>query len=341
MNARRPDHRQPSAGAWGRAWLAAAMLLAGQVIRAEDDLAVDDIDPATLQRQQQQRANRFDLGENFDSNVFEQTNGFSFFGLGQRAVRVRVGEQRAVRVVVGEQQAAEAMDGEPPQRPTTVAVLRQLGDARLARIDSICGLTDAQRRKLRLAMESDVRRLAEEIDAVRTKYAGVEVNTGDQEGQRQFQQFQQELQRCRQLIQGLLDAESLFSKVLPTTLDAEQQARLTAERAARRSYRWRAIVAGAMRRYDDMLGLDQRQYDEIEKLLLEREPPLRVEGPVNRNELQSQQFLVLLALSEVEATRLQAAVSDRQWKVLALLASQGKAMRSYVEAQGLLEKGAK
>jgi hypothetical protein len=226
-------------------------------------------------------------------------------------------------------------------KSTTLAFVRRLGEDRLARIDAICGLTDAQRRKLRLAMESDVRRLAEEIEPVRTKYAGVVVNLSDQEGQRKWQELQQDVQRCRQLFQGLFDEESLFVKVLPTTLDAEQQARLTAEIAARRSYRWRAIVAGAIRKYDDILGLDQGQYDEIEKLLLEREPPLRVEGPVNRNAMQAQQMLVFMVLSEVEAKRLQSVVSDRQWQVLAQLANQGKAMRSHIEAQGLLEKGAK
>jgi hypothetical protein len=35
---------------------------------------------------------------------------------------------------------------------------------------------------------------------------------------------------------------------------------------------------------------------------------------------------------------LQGVVSERQWKTLAQLANQGKAMRSYIEAQGLLEK---
>jgi hypothetical protein len=66
-----------------------------------------------------------------------------------------------------------------------------------------------------------------------------------------------------------------------------------------------------------------------------------VEGRFNRNAMQAQQMLVFMVLSEVEARRLQSVLSDRQWKVLAQLANQGKAMRSYIEAQGLLEKGAK
>ena len=321
MNARRRHHPRPSPWSWCRVWLAASLLLVGQVIRAEDDVAVDDIDPFTLQRQQQQQANRHDLGANFEINIFEQVNGFTLRSFAQ------VTETKG--------------DGDQAPKSTTLAFGRRLGETRLARIDAICGLTEAQRRKLRLAMESDVRRLAEEIEPVRTKYTGVVVNLSDQQGQQKWQEFQHDAQRCRQLLQGLLDAESLFSKVLSTTLDAEQQARLTAENAARRSYRWRAFVGGVMRKYDDMLGLDQRQYDEIEKLLLEREPPLRVEGRSDRNFMQSQQLLVLMVLSEVDAKRLQAAVSDRQWKVLAQLANQGKAMRSHIEAQGLLEKGAK
>lgn len=322
MNDRRQHHRQPSAGAWCLAWLAASLLLAGQVIRAEDDIAVDEIDLVEQQRQQQRQANRYDLGGNFDANLFEQVAGFSL-NSGRRRGSVTGG------------------DGEQAPESATLAFLRRLGDARLARIDSICGLTDAQRRKVRLAMESDIRRLAEEVDAVRTKYTGVEANLGDQEGQRKWQQFQQDVQRCRQLFQGQFDAESLFAKVLPSTLDAEQQARLTAESAARRSYRWRALVVAALRKYDDMLGLDQRQYDELEKLLLEREPPLWVDRPFNAAHMHAEQMLVPMVLADIGAKRLQAAVSDRQWKTLAQLASQGKAMRSYIEAQGLLEKVAK
>jgi hypothetical protein len=48
-----------------------------------------------------------------------------------------------------------------------------------------------------------------------------------------------------------------------------------------------------------------------------------------------------MVLSEVDGKQLQGIVSERQWKTLSQLANQGKAMRSYIEAQGLLEKVAK
>jgi hypothetical protein len=169
----------------------------------------------------------------------------------------------------------------------------------------------------------------------------VEVNFNDQAGQRKWQQFQQDVQRCRQRLQALFDADSLFAKVLPTTLDAEQYGRLNAENAARRTHRWKALVATTLLKYDDLLGLDQRQHEEIEKLLLEREPALRIDRPANRQDLHAQQMLVSMVLSEVDGKQLQGIVSERQWKTLAQLAQQGKAMRSYIEAQGLLEKVAK
>lgn len=320
MTTRTTDHRRPVAPTWGRAWVAVATLVLWPVARGEDDKAVDDVSPAAQQMLEQQQGNRIDLGSNFDTNVFQQSgNGFSLTH-GRRRPSPTGGDGDQV-----------------PESPTLMAA-RKLGDARLAHIDSVCRLADAQRRKLRLAMESDIRRLAEEIDGERLKYQGVEVNFNDQAGQRKWQQFQQDVQRCRQRLQSLFDAESLFAKVLPTTLDAEQYARLTAEAASRRSYRWKGLVAAAMLKFDDLLGLDQRQHEEMKKLLLEREPALRIDRPANRQDLHAEQMLVSMVLAEIDAKRLQGIVSERQWKTLAQLANQGKAMRSYIESQGLLEK---
>lgn len=292
----------------------------GVVVRGEDDRAVDDVPLAILQLQEQRQANRIDLGANFDQNVFHQQGG---------GISLRPGPVRP---------APTGADADQVPESSALMVARKLGDARLGQIDSVCDLTEAQRRKLRLAMESDIRRLAEDIEVGRRKYQGLEVNLNDQEGQRKWQQFQQDVQHYRQRLQSLFDAESLLTKVLPTTLDSEQYARFNAENAARRSGRWRGIVATAMLKFDNLLGLDQRQYDEIEKLLLEREPALRVDRPATHQDRNAQQMLVGLVLSEIDAQRLQGIVSGRQWQLLAQIANQGKAMKSYIEAQGLLEQ---
>lgn len=320
MNMGTTHHGRSRARSRGRFGAAVAVALIGAVVRGEDDRAVDDVPPAARQIQEQQQANRVDLGAQFDQNVFHQSGG----GFSVTAVHLRP--------------APTGGNGDQAPQSSALMVARKAADVRLAQIDSVCSLTDAQRRKLRLAMESDVRRLTEAIEAERRKYQGVEVSFADQAGQKKWQQFQHDVQRCRERLGGLFDADSLLTKVLPTTLDAEQNARLTAENAARRSARWRGLVAEAMHKFDDLLGLDQRQYDEIEKLLLEREPALRVDRPNARQDLNNQQMLVSLVLSEIDAQRLQGIVSGRQWQALAQFANQGKSMRSSIDAQGLLEK---
>lgn len=309
-----------------RACAIACLLAVGVVGRAEDDRAVDDA-PQGAQRNNQQQANWIDLGANFDTNVFQQTGG---------GFSLTHGRRRQPAPGTSRPESGAAAAAESP----TLATIRKLGDARLARIDAACGLSEAQRRKLRLAMESDIRRLAEEIDAERRKYQGVEVNFADQDGQRRWQQFQQDVQRCRERLQTLLNTDSLFMKVLPTTLEPDQYARLTAETDARRATLWKGLVAAAMLKLNDLLGLDQGQFDALEKLLLDRQPPLRLEGFASRQNQHAQQMLVFMVLSEIDGERLRTGVSERQGKMLAQFAAQGKAMRSFIEAQGLLEKAA-
>ncbi len=320
VNIGRTRHVLSWARCWGHPWAAVVVALIGAVVRGEDDRAVDDVPAAFQQLQQQREGNRVDLGANFDNNVFHQAGGSFSLNPG------------------GGRPSQAGGDGDQVPESPTLKIAGKLADDRLARIEAVCDLNDAQRRKLRLAMESDVRRLAEEIEAARRLYQGVQVNMNDQEGQQKWQQFQQDALRCRRLVLSLFDAESLVAKVLPTTLDSEQYARFAGEIAARRSGRWRGLVTAEMIKFDNLLGLDQRQYDEIEKLLLEREPALRVDGPATSRDPHAQQLLVWAALSEIDARRLQGIVSGRQWQALAQFANQGKAMQSHIEAQGLLEK---
>jgi len=326
VNALVPNQRR--GGAAGRRWRA-VVLVAGAAAwaaasRAEDDRAVDDV-PGAAQLEQQGRENWIDLGSNFDTNVFQQQGGgFSLSG-GRRGNRQRP--------------ATPGGEGGDQAESPTLAHLRKLGESRLGRIDAACGLSDAQRRKLRLAMESDIRRLAEEIDLERRKYQGLEVNFGDQAGQRQWQQFQQDVQRCRGRLQTIFDADSLLMKVLPTTLEPVQESRFTAEVAARRALLWKGLVMTALLKFDDIMGLGQKQHDDLERMLLERQPPLRIEGFANRQQNQHlHQMLVWMVLAEVDAKQLRAGLSDRQAALIAQFSAQGKAMRSHVEAQGLLEK---
>lgn len=300
------------------------LLACGPVVRGEDDRAVDD-KPAVGQQQQE---NWIDLGANFDTNVFQHPSGGFTLQEGRRRGR----QPRP------DAPAPESPSGGPPTSATLPRV-RKLGEKRLARIEAVCGLSDAQRQKLVFAMESDIRRIAYEIDVERRKYQGPQVNLAEQSGQQKWQQFQQDVQRCRNRLLSICDTDSLLTKVLATTLDPGQQARLTAETDARRAALWKSLVSIGLLKCDDIMGLDQKQHAELERLLLEKQPPLRIEGFANgQNQQYLQQMLVWMALAEIDSQRLRAGLSSRQAALIAQFAAQGKAMRSHVEAQGVLEK---
>lgn len=294
---------------------------------ADDEVITDESPDAQTERQ----AHLVDLGSNFDTNLFDR-NGNSWTIRGGRG---------AVRILVNGAVAVQAVESRHPESPA-LGRARAAGTKRLEQIDSACGLSTAQRRRLELAIESDAHRFAAEIDAVRNRYLGRQINMNDRAGQKEWHAFQQDVQRCREQLRRLFDEGSLFTSVLRTTLDERQLAGFLEEQASRRSFHWRALVAEALARLDDTLALSESQHEAIEKLLLEREPALRIQGEapaLNDSNLRRQ--LVFMVLAEVDAKALRAVVSDRQWKTLGNLTSQGRAMRSWIEAQGVLEPSGK
>lgn len=291
-----------------------ACLLAGclpAVVRGDDDRV--ETTPA-FGGAGEQDVNVIDLGANFDANLFDQQGG----GF----------------VLRGGAGAAGATDAESP----TLARARRQAELRLTRLDRLCGLDERQQRTLALAMESDMRRVAEQIDAVRRTYAGARVNMNDQAGQRTWHQFQQDVQRCRQRMQGIFGSQSLFAKVLTTTLDPGQLERMAEETRSQRSFRWRGMVAVVLLKLDASLGLSQRQHESLEEVLLAREPALAMEAPAEQSNSHAEQMLVFMILSEADQEELRPLVSERQWRLLSIFMNQGKAMRSWIEQQGLLER---
>ncbi len=333
MDALNVDRRPRRLGALGLAAIALAAVAAARAA-AEDDRVVEEPSVAQAQADQQ---HLIDLGANFDANLFEQQgNGWVLRGGNGIQVMGRVRMIVNGRVVLGGGNAAGA-DDRPPESPTH-ARARAVAAQRLERIDAACELTDRQQLQLRLAVESDIRRFAAAIDAMRAKYAGVQVNLNDQEGQKKWHQFQQDVEQCRRLLRGLFEGDSLFARSLPTTLDAAQLADIETETRERRAFRWRAMVSATLVRLDDMLGLTQAQHDVVERALLARPPALRVDALApEQDNTHLHQNLVYLVLSGSDPEPLRAAVSERQWRSLALLMNQGKSMRSWIEQQGILD----
>jgi len=312
----------------GRMLLAACVWMAAATARAEDDRLEDAPRTGAAVRPEQ---NLVDLGQNFDSNLFDQAAG---------GWTVRPGWQVQLRGnLPGGGARAVRRASDEPESPLAVRA-RQQAERRLDRIDRVCGLSEAQRRTLQLAMEAEARGLVELVEAERRRYADVRISLADEAGQRQWHRFQEEVQRLRGRMAGLFGAGSLTAKVLAVTLDDAQRGRLDGETRARRTFRWRSLVAGAMLSLDDTLGLSQRQHDAVEKLLMAAEPPLVVRDGPGQPNAHAERMLVYKVLAGVDQQALRAAVSERQWKLLATLAQQGRAMESWLSEQGLVERPA-
>lgn len=322
----------------------AVTLMLGQGGRAEDDRIVDDAELAALESgaaQMQHGRNEQNLQAYFDSNIL------GLFGPvhhQQRVVRriMRGGGQMVVAVNGQQPQAAPAADasGESP----VFIGLKKSSEPHLTRLDRYCGLSPEQHRLLQLALESDIRRVAEDVDHDRRKYIGATVNLADQAGQQKWNQLHQDMQRCRQVLQRFdQGADGLFWKARDSVLTAPQLTKANAETEACLASRWKAVVNVALTRWDDVLGLDRQQFDELERLLLENRPSLRVNsgtlpglggGP---QLFQMSQALAGVALADIGEQRVRKVVNDRQWTLLSRAAQSGKQMRPHLEQQGLLE----
>ncbi len=293
------------------ACLQAVLLLSATAPGRDDDVILEPDAAAAAGARQ---PHMIDLDSNFAANLFEQRgNGWVIRG--------------------GSKPAGDA-------GPASLAVSRgrDLGRVRLERIESTCGLSAEQRQRLLLAVESDVRRFAAEVESVRGKYIGRQVNMNDPAGQREWHAFQQDVRRCRDRLRDLYGPGSLFATVLVSTLSRDQLDCLSAETAARRSFHWRAMVLEVTAKLDDSLGLDQAQYDAIVAALLAKEPPLRTDADaLDRDDANLRRNLVLMVLAGVDSRQLRASLSEPQWRTISQLMNQGKAMRSWIEQQGVLE----
>lgn len=296
------------------AWVAVCLGIAAGVARGEDD-RIEEANATAAAARAAQQANRIDLQSNFDANLFQQRQGAWVLRNGV-AVRTNV------------------KDGDV-DAPALARLRRDAREA-LERIERGCALTDEQRESLSLALESDARRVAAEIDRTRRSYAGATVNLGVVEGQRKWHEFQQDVQRCRRSMQEAFGPGSLFAGVLATALEPAQRETVEAETRARRSFRWRSMVGTVLLKLDDTLGLSAKQHEMIERALLAREPRLRLD-PTGQSNPHAEQMLVYLTLSEVDAAPIRRGVSERQWRALSMVMNQGRAMKSWLEQQGLVE----
>lgn len=161
-----------------------------------------------------------------------------------------------------------------------LAPLRQQAVTRIAAVDRIVRLSDAQRKKLEIAVRSDMQRLVDAVVESRATFANRTITTDpstgqfDEAGMKLMQAVSQESNRCRQLMQQAFGPQSLVAKVLVGGLDEKQAEIHAAAMRERAICRWKAVVAAGLTAFDDRMGLTQKQYDAVTAKLVADPPPL-------------------------------------------------------------------
>jgi hypothetical protein len=276
-------------------------------------------------------ATEYDLGALFDQHVFRRPGG-------RRQVLLLNG-----RMVV--QGGAASFTGDSLEQ---LAYLRPLAERRIDSLDRICRLTEPQLDLLRLAAESDLRRLAGEIDAVRRNHAGQRLAATPQGIDRdRLQAVRDDAAACRQRIDRFFRGGSLLDSVGRGVLSPPQRSVFEAWLAARRQTRWEAMVRTVLDQIDAAsLGFSAEQHDAILDQLLADVPALEVFGdePEAATSARTADFQTLLVLSRLQRLDHEAVrkrCDPRQWLMLEqLMAQQGdpEAVEQLLVAQGVLQE---
>ena len=136
----------------------------------------------------------------------------------------------------------------------------------LDEIQHACKLTEEQRKRLLLAGHGDIKRFFDRFEALRRPFKPIRQDQPD------FQQVYQELwQRISplqtSLRDGLFEADSLFGKIVASTLTAEQKASYDALSNERHQFQFRNSVAKVIHALDQSARLTQAQRRQLTELL--------------------------------------------------------------------------
>jgi len=208
----------------------------------------------------------------------------------------------------------------------------------IGRIEASCAVTEPQRVRLKEVLWVDLEPVVTQIEADLARYGALrlEGRRGDTDVLEASQRIQEDAIRVRDMLARAIAEDSLFFKVLSTTLAEEQHERLMADFTASRAGRWAGAVAGSLDMLDGTLGLTAKQHAGLEKLLLERQPKLYVYPP-QAESIHVRFALVSIELASVEEHVLKDLVNERQWAALEGLRRSGETLRPHYVKQGWYE----
>ncbi|MBA3316438.1 MAG: hypothetical protein H0T47_24535 [Planctomycetaceae bacterium] len=191
-------------------------------------------------------------------------------------------------------------------------------------IETTTSLTEPQRTKLELAGRGDVDRFMDRYEAFARECPGGAVT------QDKYVELNRKAQPlARRYRAGLHGEGSLFRKVLRSTLEAEQLARVEASQAERNRMRYQTLVKATVAMIDQKIPLtaDQRKRL-IDVTMSETTPPdAVVEGHYKY-------YAVLFQMSQIREDRIQPIFADDEWPAFKVLMQQGQMARGMIFRAG-------
>ncbi|MEQ8837862.1 MAG: hypothetical protein RID07_13740 [Lacipirellulaceae bacterium] len=190
-------------------------------------------------------------------------------------------------------------------------------------ISRSCELNESQEEKLRLAGEADIRSFFYEYHVVREKFMKV------RHDQQEFNKIWNDIQPLQQKLgAGLFNQGSMLKKVADSTLNKEQGKERRQADAARRKFRYQALVELHVMNLEKQVPLKEKERKALLKLILTETHPPTVFG-------QSDQIYLIYHLSQISKEKVTAAVPGAQGRALLKMYQQGRHYKNHLKQQGV------
>jgi len=216
-------------------------------------------------------------------------------------------------------------------------VFQQYGNAATARtklkealelytedIDRTCGLSEFQKRKLRLAGRGDIERFFRTFEKVKQKF---QLIRNDQQKVNQI--FQDVTPLQAQMTTGLFTRDSLLQKCLVNTINREQFLKYVKVDQERRSFHHEAKIGIVITMLNQSVPITSEQRRQLVGLLRrETRPP--------RKSSQYDYYAMMHQISKIDEAKLTLILDDIQWQVFKKQLAQMRGMEQWLKQNGIL-----
>jgi len=216
-------------------------------------------------------------------------------------------------------------------------VFQQYGNAATARtklkealelytedIDQACGLSEVQKRKLRLAGRGDIDHFFREFEKVKQKF---QLIRNDQQKVNQIFQDISPLQA--QLTTGLFTRDSLLQKCLVNTINREQFLKYVKVDDERRRFQHEAKIGIVITMLNQSVPITSTQRRRLVDLIRrETRPP--------RKSSQYDYYAMMHQISKIDEEKLTLILDDIQWQVFTKQLARMRGMEQWLKQNGIL-----